>query len=335
MGMRHAVVLALGLVGFGTPALRAEEKLEAITMAVPAFSLTFVLGYIADDLGLWAKHGLAVKSVLIAGVGSMNAVIGGSAEVTQASAITLTRAAARGQKVLAIAELLDRLVVEAVLRKDLATAGGFDAAAPLAQRAQLLKGRTMAVESINSIIHAYVRLLAKRGGFDPDDIRVAPMQPANMLAAFQTKQIDGFAMSLPWPLEPVLSGEAVTIASGPAGDPPDMVPFAHNIVVVRPDLCEKRPNVCVGIGKAFVEADDFLHDHSAEALALMQKRFSTLDPKLLSTAFDEVVKVTPRPPVPTKAALENADLYNIDAGLMKPEEKLQSYDAIFTDKYAR
>ena len=335
MRIGRAAGMALSLFGVLAAPASAQQALTDVTMAVPAYSLTFVLGYLADDLGLWAKHGLNVKSVQIAGVGAMNAVIGGSADVTQASAITLTRASARGQKVLAIAEALDRLVVEVVLRNDVAAAAGFDPKAPLAKRAQALKGKTIAVESINSIIHAYVLLLAKRGGFDPDEIRVAPMQPANMLAAFESKQIDGFAMSLPWPLEPVLKGEAVTVASGPAGDPPDMVPFAHNIVVVRPETCDKRPAMCEGIGRSFVEADDFIQDHPVDALALMRKRFSTLDPTLLSTAFDEVRKVTPRPPVPTRQALENADIYNIDAGLMKPEEKLKSYDAIFTDKYVK
>jgi NitT/TauT family transport system substrate-binding protein len=255
--------------------------------------------------------------------------------VTQASAITLTRATARGQKVLAIAETLDRLVVEVVLRKDLAEKAGFDPDAPLLKRAALLKGKRIAVESINSIIHAYVRVLATRSGFSPDDMEVTPMQPQAMLAAFESHQIDGFAMSLPWPLEPVLKGEAVTIASGPKGDPADMVPFAHDIVVVRPETCEKTPQVCVAIGKSFVEASNFLHDHPAEALTLMQKRFSTLDPKLLAVAFEEVRSVSPRPPVPTKEALANADTYNIDAGLMKADERLKSYDGIFTDKYVK
>jgi NitT/TauT family transport system substrate-binding protein len=334
MAIRLAAAVALGF-GLAAAPAAAQQKMIDVTMAIPAFSLTFTTGYLADDLGLWAKNGLNLKNVSIAGVGAMNAVIGGSADVTQASAITLTRAAARGQKVLAIAETLDRLVVEVVLRKDLAEKEGFDPKAPLAKRAALLKGKRIAVESINSIIHAYVRVLATRAGFSPDDMQIAPMQPPNMLAAFESHQIDGFAMSLPWPLEPVLKGEAVTIASGPNGDPADMVPFAHDVVVLRAETCEKTPQMCMALGHSFVEANNFLHDHPAEALALMQKRFSTLDPKLLATAFDKVRSVSPRPPVPTKEALANADRYNIDAGLMKPDEKLKSYDAIFTDKYVK
>jgi ABC-type nitrate/sulfonate/bicarbonate transport system substrate-binding protein len=332
--MRWGFAAVLGAIVAASPA-GAQQKLTDVTMAIPAFSLTFTTGYLADDLGLWAKNGLNMKNVQIAGVGAMNAVIAGSADVTQASAITLTRATARGQHVLAIAETLDRLVVEVVLRKDLAEKEGFDPAAPLAKRAALLKGKRIAVESINSIIHAYVRVLLTRAGFSPDDAEITPMQPQAMLAAFEAKQIDGFAMSLPWPLEPVLKGEAVTIASGPKGDPADMVPFAHDVVVVRPETCEKTPQICIGVGKSIVEASDFLHDHPAEALAFMKKRFSTLDPKLLETAFDEVRSVSPRPPAPTKDALANADTYNIDAGLMKPDERLKSYDAIFTDKYVK
>jgi NitT/TauT family transport system substrate-binding protein len=37
----------------------------------------------------------------------------------------------------------------------------------------------------------------------------------------------------------------------------------------------------------------------------------------------------------TQAGLENAELFNIQAGLLKPEEKLKSYDGLFTDAYVR
>jgi len=323
------------LAAFAAAVPARAEQAQDVTMAVPAFSLTFMEGYVADDLGLWQKHGVNVKSVMIAGVGSMNAVLSGSADVAQVSSITLTRAAARGQHTIEIAQLLDRLVVELVLRKDLAEEAKFDAKAPLAKRVQVLKGRTIAVESINSIIHAYVRLLAHIGGFDPELIKIAVMQPPNMVAAFQTKQIDGFAMSLPWPLQPVVAGTGVIIASGPGGDPPEMVPFAHNLVLARPDTCEKRPAVCRGVAQSFAEAARFIKEHPDDALAMMRKKFPSLEPPLLKAAFDEVRAVSPSPPVPTAKALENADLYNIGAGLMKPDEKLKSYTELFTDKFVK
>src|SRR5207248_6633120 len=102
----------------------------------------------------------------------------------------ITRAASRGQRLLSIVETLGKPSVQVVLRKDFAA--GFDPKAPLEQRARMLRGRTIAVDAINSIIHAYVRMLARRGGFDPEDIRLAVLQPPNMLVSLKTKAIDGF-----------------------------------------------------------------------------------------------------------------------------------------------
>ena len=84
-----------------------------------------------------------------------------------------------------------------------------------------------------------------------------------------------------------------------------------------------------------VEAIDAMLDRPAEALPLLKKRFEAFDDKLLAAGLAEIRKVTPRPPVVTKADLENAELFNVDAGLLKPEEKLKSYDGLFTDEYVK
>jgi len=213
------------------------------------------------------------------------------------------------------------------------TAAVLNPGAPLAHRAAGIKGRTIAVDSINSMIHAYVRLVAARAGVNPDDVRVAPMAPNSMLAAFQSKQIDGLAMSLPWPLKPVQDGEALMIASGPDGDPGDMVPFGHNLIVTKADTCVQRKPLCVAVGRAIAEATAFIRNNPAEAFALLKKRFPTLDDKLLAASFEELRKVTPSPPIVTTATIENSETFNVGAGLLKADEKLKSYDGLFTNEF--
>jgi NitT/TauT family transport system substrate-binding protein len=335
MSMLKRLGIAAMTVALAGAAPLHAETMEDVILAVPGTSFTFGSGYVAEDLGLWEKHGLHVKSIIITGIGAINAVIAGSATFAEPSASAFTRAAAKGQPLLTIAVLLNRPFVDVVLRNDLAAAAGFDPNAPLAKRALALKGRTIAVESINSIVHAYVRVLANRGGYDAEDIRIAPMAPDAMLAAFQSKQIDGFAMSPPWPLKPVQEGTATMIASGPGGDPADMVPFGHNLLVTKPETCQKQPSVCDKMGHAFAEAMAFVQSNPTEALAIMKKRFPTLDDRQLAAAFGEFRNITPSPPIPEKADLENAEIYNIQAGLMKPDEKLKSYDGLFTDKYVK
>jgi NitT/TauT family transport system substrate-binding protein len=330
------VVATLVLVAGLSERVGAQQGgMEDATLAIPNVALTFAPGYLAEDWGLFAKQGLNLKSVVITGIGSANAVISGSADFAEISGATLTRAAARGQRMLGIVGALNRPVIQIVLRKEIAAAAGFDPKAALDKRVQVLRGRTIAVDSINSVIHAYVLLLARRAGYNPDDIRVAPMAPNNAMAAFQTRQVDGFAMSMPWPLQPVLDGNAVVIASGSDGDPADMYPFGHNVFVAKPETCERRKSACAKLGKAMTEAIARMLDRPEEALPLLQKRFATFDEKLLAAGFAEIRKGTPRPPVITKADLENAELYNIGAGLLKPDEKLKSYDGLYTDEYVK
>ena len=88
------------------------------------------------------------------------------------------RAAASGQRLLAIANLIDRPLVELVLRKDVADAAGITEKTPLAERAKALKGKTIGIQGVGSIVHAWERLVVNRGGLDVEkDVRIAPMDP--------------------------------------------------------------------------------------------------------------------------------------------------------------
>ena len=330
--MRHTLSLAFAAALAATP-LNAQTKVEEGTMAVPVVSLSFSLGYLADDMNLWEKHGVRIKTVQISGIGALNSVISGSTDFTQSSGSAVTRAAARGQRLLGIVGTINLPSVQVVLRKDLAP--GFDPKAPLEKRVQALRGRTIAVDAINSVIHAYVRYVAKRSGFDPEEIRIAVLQPPNMLAALQTKQIDGFAMAPPWVHKPLLDGDVVMIASGPDGDPAELSPFANTLVATKPETCVKRRALCEGVGKTFREAVGVMFDRRGEALALLKKRFPTIDDRQLAVAFDDVRKITPRDLRLTAQGFENAERFNIEAGLLKPEEKLKSYDDFFTDAYVK
>jgi sulfonate transport system substrate-binding protein len=337
MGFRTALfVTAAALAAtLSGPAHAADGKLENVVLANPAISLSFSASYLADDLGLFEKNGLKVKTIEIPGVGSANAVISGSADFAQISSITLTRAAAKGQRMLGILETTDKPIIQVSLRKDLAEAAGFEPKASFAKRAAALRGHTIAVDATGSLIHGYVLLMAKRAGIPRDEVHVAIMQPPNMIAAFKSKQIDGIAMSPPWAMIPVVQGEAVMIASGPDGDPKDLDPFVNNVVVTLPATCEKRRAVCMGMGHAFAAAEAYIHDHPQEALALLQKRFSRLDAKVLAAAFETVRKISPNPPIINVKGLENAEVFNVDAGLMKPEEKLKSYAGLTTDEFVK
>ncbi len=326
------VILVMSMIGMA----RAEEaKLDDVTMAIPTFSLAFAHEYLNQDAGFYKKHGLNVKTVQLDGLTTINAVISGSIDFGQASGSSLTRAAAKGQKLLALALLNDHPSTQVVLRSELLDKAGFDPKAPLAQRALTLKGRTLGMAGVNSVLYTYVLLIAKRAGFGPDDMHLGVIPPPDMNAAFQRKQIDGFANAVPWTLMPVVSGDARIVSAGDDGDLPDLLPFGSSVVLTRPETCVKRRPVCAAIGKAFVEAAAFMHDRPDEAMAVLKKRFPTLDDKLFAASFQMARKTFPSPPTPSAKAFENADRYNVEAGLMKSEEMLASYKDLFTTEFLK
>ncbi|HUZ73969.1 MAG TPA: ABC transporter substrate-binding protein [Stellaceae bacterium] len=326
--------IAVGLALLGAqPALAAGA--EPVTLAVPALSFSFTMEFVAQDLGLFAKEGLAVKEVDIAGLGAINSLISGSSDFALASGASLTRAAAHGQRLLDIAALSDRSFGQIVLRKTLAEQAGFDPHAPLAKRAQVLKGRTIGVDSINALNDVYLRLVARAGGIDPDSMRIAVIAPPSLPAAFASKQIDGFSMTPPWPQQPLLDGTAVLVASGPDGDPSNLVPLINSVLLTRHDVCEKRPSICEKMGHAYAAAAEVIRDHPDQAIAVLEKRFPTLNAKTVEAAFAVLRKITPVPPAPTLDGIRNNETFNVMAGLLKPDQALKSFDDLFTDKYVR
>jgi NitT/TauT family transport system substrate-binding protein len=330
-----AFATAFGAITFGAAAPLHAQPLEEATMAFPAVGFPFVAAYVADGLGLWDKNGLKVKIITIAGIGSTNAVISGGAEFAQISGLSLTRAAANGQRLLAIVNTTDKAITEITIRKDIADAAGFDSEAPLARRAQILKGHTFAIGGINTVVHAYLRIVAIIGGLDPDNIRVAPMAGDNMLAAMQTRAIDGMSTVLPWTRKGTVEGTSVLVASGAEGDPPHLSPLAFNVVAAKPETCEKRRSLCEKMGRAIAEAMAFIRRDAKGTLAILKKTFSHFDDAVLADSIDVVRKATPVEPAVTSEMLANAENFNVEARLMKPEAKLKSYDGLFTDAFVK
>ncbi len=273
--------------------------------------------------------------MLITGIGSFNAVVAGSADFSVSSAASLTRAAAHGQRMLAIANLIDKPVWVMVVRKEVAEAAHFDPKAPLATRAKILQGKKMAVDGINSIVDGYLHVVAKEGGVDPNSIVVTPMAPAETLAAFSRGAIDGFVNGPPWPQEVLQNGTGVAVASPTTGDPDWIAPNGSGVVVTRPQFCTDHRSICMKMGQGLLQGVKFIHDKPDQALALLQKHFDKVDPAVVARAFKAVVIGTPVPPAMTATVMSNSERMNIEAGLMPASEKLKSYDGLFTDAFVK
>ena len=58
-------------------------------------------------------------------------------------------------------------------------------------------------------------------------------------------------------------------------------------------------------------------------------------PGVIERSFATIEKSMPAKPVIVEAAVSNSDRLNIEAGFMKPDEKLGSYSDLFTNEYVQ
>lgn len=327
--------LALGLaIGLAPTPGKAQETID-IVLALPAATLTFSAPFIAEDAGFYRREGLKVSVRNIVGVGSVNAVIAGSADFTMGTGPVFLRAAAQGQRLFAIANLVDRPLVELVLRKDVAEAAGITDKTPFAERARAMKGKTIAIQGVGSIVHAWQRLVAHRGGLDLEkDVRIAPMDPPAMLPALENKAIDGYATSMPFTTQAIVKGGAVMLATATA-DAPDLIPFAYGLVYAKPETCRDKREKCVRMARALAGAAAFIREKPAEALEILRKRFDKLDPAMLNAAWQVVSKAHAQDARVTIAGLENSQKVSLEAGLLDQKDALKSFDGLFTDEFLR
>lgn len=318
-------------------ALAGAARAQDVTLALPSTSLIFAPAYVADERGFWNARGLNVKMPLIGGPGATNAVLSGAAEVTSTGPTPMFRAVAKGQKLQAIASTADRMLLEVVLRPDVAKRLNLPPGAGAEARTRALRGLSLAVDSVNGFGHGYLRYIAGRHGLDAEkDFVVSPMQPASMLPALQAQRVDGFVFSQPWTLQAEKQGGAVRWISAPAGDSAELNPFAYNVFVVRAGWCEQAPATCEKFVAGLQEALTYIHEQPSAAMEIVRKRAAAqLDPELVQGAWNVVRPMLPRTPAVSPAAMKNAENFSVTAGLLDDKERVADWAAVITNRFVK
>jgi len=132
-----------------------------------------------------------------------------------------------------------------------------------------------------------------------------------------------------------IDDDAVTIASSPTGDFPELAPFAYNLVVTRDGYCAKNPLTCRKIVRGYERALALMRDHPDDALAVLQKKFDKTRPDLVADGFRGIIAGTPRMPAIDDAMLLHVEDYMIFSGMIKPDEKYTAFTGLYTNEYLK
>ena len=334
MNFAKTTALAAALFACAAAGAPARAEMEKTSIAMPVISVTFAPTYVALDKGMWKAHDLDVKLHDITGLGATNAMLAGSVDFSVASGPTLIRANIRGQKIIGLGLMANGLAFDVMMSKAAATAAHLSPEMPLAERVKALKGAKVSVDAPNTIVQAFLRYVAKKGGVDPErGFVTTPMAPAAALAAMTSGATQAATFTSPWQFISMSRGD-FNLASG-ATDVPELLPFASTATLTRPVVCEKKPTVCQKLMAGYVEAHKYVHDHPAETLEVLQKRMPRSNPAELKQAYERMAKTTPMSPEFSEAGLVHAQELMLAGGMIKESEKLKSFDGIYTNKFLK
>ena len=335
MSLRLLLALAGAASIVSAGLARAQEPVET-SLAIPPASFAHAATYLAADLDIFHDNGLTLRLVDAPADGGLAAVRSGSVDWTLASGLEFARAAGGAPRLLAIANLVERPLLEIVLKKTFADQGKFDPRGLVATRGKLLRGRSIAVDPATPVLAGWLRIVAARAGLDPDkDFRIVTMPEAAMAGAMASGGVDAYVASSPVAAAGLRDGAGVILASALAGDAPELLPGAWSLLTTRDDSCQKRRVVCEKIVKSYVEATRVMRDESLRTTLALKRRFPGLADEALKASIEAIRRATPIFPAPTAQALLNTEAFGVAAGIVKAEDARKSFDGLFTADFVR
>ena len=275
-------LLALAMLALAAPA-RAVEPV-AFPIGLGSASFATVAARIAGELGLFLKHGLAARFIVMdSASAATTALIAGSVAGAVSGPGEVVVAQARGQKVVLVANTYAGLSGSLVLSKAVAERLGVGTTAPVSARLKALDGLTLAVPSATGAYTVAFRSAARDAGVTPRFVYMA--QPA-MVAALESGAIDGYVGGAPFWALPVVRGSGVLWISGPKAElaAGNMPVSSSNLQIMR-DYALAHPDVVRALAAVFDDLGQALVAQPAAVKAIVARLYPDLDGPTLDLLF--------------------------------------------------
>ena len=259
-------------------------ELQAFPVGLGSASFATVAARIAGELGLFEKHGIAAKFIVMdSASAATTALIAGSVAGAVSGPGELVVVQARGQQVVAVANTYAGLSGSLVLAKPVADRLGVSATAPVADRLKALEGLTIGVPSATGAYTVAFRSASRDAGAN---VRFAYMAQPAMVAALESGAIQGYVGGAPFWAMPVVKGTGVLWISGPKAELPaaNMPVSSSNLQIMR-GYAEAHPDVARGLAAVFADLGRALDTQPASVKAIVAKLYPDLDAPTLDLLF--------------------------------------------------
>ena len=258
-------------------------------VAGPGINLTYA--YLAQDAGLWQKHGLNIKLLLFES-GSTLAQVARSGEIKIAinSAPTTIAARAQGADSIIVAAAVNTLPYSLVAAKGITS---WDQ----------LKGKRVGISRFGSGTDTAIRLVCKKFGLDPaKDLTILQggTQPTR-LQALAAGAIDATLVSPPLDFVAKKQGWSIVANIAQLG-----IPYPQLVIETTDRLNRDNPKLVKDFLKGFVETIYYAARFKDETKKTIMKHLKISDPEILEATYESFIKVTDYSAEPNLEGIRNA-----------------------------
>jgi ABC-type nitrate/sulfonate/bicarbonate transport system substrate-binding protein len=259
-----------------TAGLSFGQSPREITIGLASTSFATAAPRIAKELGLFEKHGLSPKFIVLESANAATAaLIAKSVDSAVSGPGEIVAAHARGQKVVAIANNYIGFSGSVVLSKAAADKLGVSPTASVAARLKALDGLLIASPSATG---AYTVALKGATAAAGVNVRFTYMGQPAMLAALDSGAIQGFVGGAPFWAAPVLKGSGVLWISGPRGElPAEFSPISISHTQVLRSFAEANPALVKQLAEVFNDLTKAIDERPADVKAAVAKLYPNLD----------------------------------------------------------
>jgi NitT/TauT family transport system substrate-binding protein len=244
--------------------------------------------YVAQDAGIFRKHGFRLEMVFIAG-GSLStqALIGKSLDLLQTGGPPFLNAYLRGARLKIIGGVTN------ILPYVLITGGGINSA-------EQLRGKKIGISRFGSNTDFVVRLALGQLGLTPKDVTVLQVGGSqSRLVALKAGNIDATVLSPEEALAAQKTGLNPLLDFVAKG-----VEFPHVNIVAREEYLQTQAGLVKRFMTAYVEGIGFFKTHKEEAVRKMMVLSRLNDREIAEKAFDVYSRSLPDDGRPTMKGLE-------------------------------
>jgi NitT/TauT family transport system substrate-binding protein len=256
--------------------------------------------WVNNDLGFSRKYGVDLEIILIqAGSPNIQALLGGSIQLTQTAASSALLGATRGAPVVIVATLENKLPMLLISRPEI-------------KEPQQLRGKTIGINRFGGSNDAAVLMAIKSWKIDPSEIKMIQSGGTSArMAALMSKQIDATVQSYPEIFQARKLGMNVLADVGDFG-------FYTNTsnIVTRSYLQQNRAAI-KGFIKGQIEGMHYVKTNKEGSLKILRKRLQVTDPEAVEGTYEFFAKRLPRSPRTELEGIKNI-LASINAGDKNP-----------------